>query len=113
MARVSQPGRTWLSGGADDFAGFGIGGYGFLIGRLGRTPPPGLRLFQPVALAVELQDMDMMRQPIEKRAGQTLAAEDAGPFLERQVRSDDGRAAFMTRLKISKSNSAPVCESGT
>ena len=35
MARVSQPGRTWLSGGADYFAGFGIGGYGFLIGRLG------------------------------------------------------------------------------
>jgi hypothetical protein len=68
MARVSQPGRTWLSGGADDFASFGIGSYGFLIGGLGRTPPPGLRLFQPVALAVELQDMDMMRQPIEKRS---------------------------------------------
>ncbi len=35
----------------------------------------------------------MKRQPIEKHAGQTLAAEDTGPFLERQVRSDDGRAA--------------------
>ena len=43
-----------------------------------------------------LQNMDMVREPIEQRAGETLAAEDAGPILERQVRCDDGRAAFMT-----------------
>ena len=40
--------------------------------------------------------MDMVREAIEQRAGEPGAAEDAGPFLERQVRRDDGRAAFMT-----------------
>jgi hypothetical protein len=56
-----------------------------LVGRA-RVTPPCLRLLEPVALAVQLQNMDMMRQAIEQRAGQTLAAEDAAPFLERQVR---------------------------
>jgi len=93
MAGVSQPRRTRLSGSVDDFAGFGIGG---LVHGSGVTPPPGLRLFEPVALAVQLQNVDVMRQPIEQRAGQPLAAEDAGPFLEWQVRRDDGRAAFVT-----------------
>jgi len=69
---------------------------GGLAGGLGGTPPPGLRLLEPAALAGQVPDMAMRRQPIEQRAGQTLAAEDTGPFLERQVRSDDGRAAFMT-----------------
>src|ERR1700730_8458597 len=96
MAGVSWPGRTRLSGSGGDFAGFGIGRRGGLVGGLGRTPPPCLRLLEPVALGVQLQNMDMMRQPIEKRAGETLALENARPFLERQIRRDDGRAAFMT-----------------
>jgi hypothetical protein len=33
IAGASEPGRTRLSRGADDFAGFGIGGCGDLIGR--------------------------------------------------------------------------------
>jgi hypothetical protein len=66
MAGVSQPQRTRLSGSVDDFAGFGIGG---LVGGVGVTPPPRLRLLEPVALAIQLQDMDMVRQPIEQRAG--------------------------------------------
>jgi hypothetical protein len=40
--------------------------------------------------------MDMMREAIEKRAGQTLIAKDARPFLEWQIRRDDRRSAFMT-----------------
>ena len=51
-------GGTRRSGSGGDFAGFWVGGSGF-------TPPPCLRLFEPVALAVELQNMNMMRQPIE------------------------------------------------
>jgi hypothetical protein len=39
---------------------------------------------QDNALAVQLQDMDMMRHPVEHRAGQTLAAEDGCPFLNRK-----------------------------
>jgi hypothetical protein len=40
--------------------------------------------------------MDMMRKAIEQSAGETLALENTRPFLEWQVRRDDGRAALMT-----------------
>ena len=86
MAGVSEPGRPWLSGIWDDFAGFGIGGCGDLIGGSRVAPPSCLRLLEPVALAVQLENMDMMREAIEQRAGQTLIAEDARPFLEWQIR---------------------------
>ena len=82
MAGVSQPGLMRLSGIGGNFAGFGIGGCGGLNGGSRVTPPPWLRVLEPVALAVQLQNMDMMREAIEQRASQTLAAEDAGPFLK-------------------------------
>jgi hypothetical protein len=41
-------------------------------------------LLKPVALAIELQ-MDMVGEAIEERAGETRAAEDAGPFLEWEI----------------------------
>ena len=94
MAGVSQPGRMRLSGSGGDFAGFGIGRRGGLVGGPRVTPPPCLRLLEPVALAV--QNMDMMREAIEKRASETLAAEDGRPFLKGKIRRDDGRAAFVT-----------------
>ena len=96
MARISQPGRTRLSGSYGDFAGFWIGSCSGLVGGPRVTPPPCLRLLEPVALAVQLQNMDMMREAIEKRASETLAAEDGGPFLKGKIRRDDGRAAFVT-----------------
>ena len=79
-----------LSGSGGDFAGFGIGRRSGLVGGLGRTPPPCLRLLEPVALAVQLQNMDTMREAIEKRARETLAAEDGGPFLKGKIRRNDG-----------------------
>jgi hypothetical protein len=96
MARISQPGRTRLSGSYGDFAGFWIGSCNGLVGGPRVTPPPCLRLLEPVALAVQLQNMDMMREAIEKRASETLATEDVGPFLEWKIRRDDGRATFVT-----------------
>jgi hypothetical protein len=44
------------------------------------SPGISIRLLEPAALAVQLQNMDMLRQPIEKRAGETLALENARPF---------------------------------
>jgi hypothetical protein len=58
-----------LSGIWGDFACFWIGG---LVGGSRVTPPSCLRLLEPVALAVQLQNMDMTREAIEQRAGQTL-----------------------------------------
>jgi hypothetical protein len=39
--------------------------------------------------------MDMAREAIEQRAGETRALENARPFLEWKIRRDDGRAALM------------------
>ena len=39
-----------------------------------------------MAFAVHFQDMDMVGEAVEERAGQSLGAEDAGPFIEGQVR---------------------------
>src|SRR6202043_2786202 len=89
-------GADAASGSGGDFAGFAIGRRGGLVGGLGRTPPPCLRLLEPVALAVQLQNMDTMREAIEKRARETLADEDGGPFLKGKIRRNDGRAAFVT-----------------
>jgi hypothetical protein len=69
-------GRMRLSGSYDDFAGFWIGSCNGLVGWPRVTPPPCLRLLEPVALAAQLQNMDMMREAIEKRASETLAIED-------------------------------------
>jgi hypothetical protein len=101
-ARISQPGQTRLSGSYGDFAGFWIGSCNGLVGGPWVTPPPCLRLLEPVALAVQLQNMDMMREAIEKRASETLATEDNGPFLEWQNRRDDGRATFVTLAEYFK-----------
>src|SRR3954447_20659728 len=83
-----------------------------------REATPGSGLCQAVALAVHAQDMNMMREPVEQRAGQTLRAEDRSPFLERQVRCDDGRAVLvalerssfmMIRSLAVTSNAGPGC----
>jgi len=41
-----------------------------------------------LAGAAVLQNMDMMREAIEQRASETLAAEYAGPFLKGKIRRD-------------------------
>src|SRR5205085_1638504 len=53
-------------------------------------------LFERVAVAVHFQDVDVVGQPIEQRAGQALGPEHAGPFVKRQVGGDDGGAALVT-----------------
>jgi hypothetical protein len=39
--------------------------------------------------------MDMVGEAIEQRTGETLALENACPFLERKVRRDDGRSTLV------------------
>ena len=43
---------------------------------------------EPVALAVHLQDVDMMGEPVEQGAGEPFRAEYGSPFIERQVACD-------------------------
>ena len=46
-------------------------------------------LAEPEALAVHLEDLDVVGQAVEDGAGQALRAEDLGPLVEGQVRGDD------------------------
>ncbi len=71
------------------------------VGR-SKTRPLGLNfsalsfaLIEPVAFAVHLQDVHVMGEPVEERAGQALRAEGFRPFLERQVAGDQRRAPFV------------------
>ena len=41
-------------------------------------------MFEAVAFAVHFQDVDVVGQPVEKRASKAFRAEGAGPFIERQ-----------------------------
>jgi hypothetical protein len=63
-------GADAASGSGDDFAGLGSAAEAASSVGLDRTPPPCLRLLEPVALAVQLENMDMMREAIEKRASE-------------------------------------------
>ena len=52
-------------------------------------------VLKPEAIAVHLEDVDMMGEAIEQRAGQSLGAEHAGPLIEGQIAGHDDRAAFV------------------
>ena len=52
-------------------------------------------VFEPEAVAVHLEDVDVMSKPIEQRAGQSLGAEHPGPLIEGQIAGDDDRAALV------------------
>jgi hypothetical protein len=52
---------------------------------------PGLAspaLAEAIAVAVHLEDADVVCQPVEQRAGQTLGPEGLGPLVERQIAGD-------------------------
>ena len=76
-------------------AALGIPGAAFVCGVVVSGLLPGPALSETVGLAIHLEDVDVMGQAIEQRAGQTLIAEDAGPLVERQVGDDDGGAALI------------------
>ena len=42
-------------------------------------------LLEAVAVAVHLQDVDMVGKPIEQGASKAFGSEDFGPFLEGQI----------------------------
>jgi hypothetical protein len=47
-------------------------------------------VFEKVALTVHFQDVNMVSQPVEKRASEAFRSEGAGPLIERQVGLYDG-----------------------
>jgi len=54
-----------------------------------------LALFEPIAVAVQFEDVDVVGQSVEQRTGQPLGPEHAGPLVEWQIAGDDGGAALI------------------
>lgn len=67
----------------------------FVASLFDALPSPGAGLLRAVAFAVHLQDVDVVSETIEQRAGQSFSAKNARSVLKGQVRGHDGRAALM------------------
>ena len=46
---------------------------------------------EAITVAVHLQDVDLVGEPVQQGAGEPLGAEDLGPFVEGQVAGDQNR----------------------
>ena len=64
-------------------------------GLFGRKSASRSALPEPVGFAVHLQDVDMVGDAVERRAGEVLAGEDRGSFMEGQVQGNDGGAVLV------------------
>ena len=62
-----------------DGASIGVVGF-WSLPALGLLALPALS--QPVAFAVHLEDVDVVGEPVEERAGEALRAEHLGPLVE-------------------------------
>ena len=50
---------------------------------------------EAAAVAVHLQDMDVVGEPVQQRAGEAFRSEHLGPLVERQVGGDQDGAALV------------------
>ena len=51
--------------------------------------------WEAAAVAVHLQDMDVVGEPVQQRAGEAFRSEHLGPLVERQVGGDQDGAALV------------------
>jgi len=75
--------------------------------RSGRDPSPPRRvlaghsgsfaaaLYEAVGVGVHFQNVDVVGDAVQQRAGEPLRAEDLGPLVEGQVACDERRIAFI------------------
>ena len=61
-------------------------------------PGSGLALLKPVALALRLDDVGAVGEPVERRAGEAFGAEDPCPGSEAQIPRDDQARALVTAV---------------
>ena len=54
-----------------------------------------LSMFEPKAVAVHLEDVNVVGKAIEQRTSEALGSEHTGPFIEGQIAGDDDGAAFV------------------
>jgi hypothetical protein len=71
------------------------------VGVVGRLPAgigagsATLALLEAIAVAVHLEDVDVVGEAVEQGPGQPLGGEHAGPLVEGQIAGDDGGAALV------------------
>ena len=68
---------------------------GTVVGSLGGWVSTLAALIEAVALAVHLEDVDVVGEAVERRPGEALGAEHLGPLVERQVGGDQDRATLV------------------
>ena len=61
----------------------------------GRVLAGFLAVFEATVVAVQLEDVDVLGQPVEQRASQPFGAEDLGPFVEGQIRGHERRCLLV------------------
>src|SRR5260370_1667956 len=54
-----------------------------------------LAVFEPEAVAIHLEDVNVVGKAIEQRACKAFGGEHAGPLVEGQIAGDDNRAALV------------------
>ena len=81
------------AGGACGPTGSSVGWVVGSVRRRGLTPAA---LVEPVALAIHLEDVDVVGEAVEESAGKPLGAEHLGPFVEGQIGGDQGRAPLVS-----------------
>ena len=72
-----------------------------------------LAVFEAIAVAVELEDMHVMGQPVEQCAGEAFGPEDLGPFVEGQIRGHQRRGLLVALGEDLEQPSALVFDKGT
>jgi len=86
---------------------------------LRRVSLSALRLLagrEPEAFAVHLQDMNVMGEAVEERAGEPFRSEHARPFIERQIAGHQRRAELIALAKdiedkLRANRAFPACQS--
>ena len=68
---------------------------GWVVGSVSSRGLTPAALVEPVALAIHLEDVDVVGEAVEERAGEALGAEHLGPFVEGQIGGDQGRAPLV------------------
>jgi hypothetical protein len=70
-------------------------------------------VFETVAVAVHLEDVDVVGEPIQQGAGEPFGGEDLGPLVEGQIAGNQGGGAFVALAENLEQQFGPVFDGGT
>ena len=68
---------------------------GWVVGSVGVRVLTPAALIEPIALAINLEDTDVVGEAVEERAGEALGAEHLGPLVEWEIAGEQDRAPLV------------------